>query len=69
LAFTSPDYKKFRMIATIVREGESLGIIFDDVVMKSAQLQLGDEVNVELQPDGTIRITPIRLALPADETD
>ena len=57
------------MIATIVREGESLGIIFDDVVMKSAQLQLGDEVNVELQPDGTIRITPIRLALPADETD
>jgi antitoxin component of MazEF toxin-antitoxin module len=57
------------MITTIVREGDSLGIIFDEFVMKSAQLQLGDEVNVEFQPDGTIRITPIRLASPEDIID
>ena len=57
------------MITTIVQEGESVGIIFDDVVLKSAQLQLGDEVNVEFQPDGTIRITSIRLALPQDNID
>jgi antitoxin component of MazEF toxin-antitoxin module len=52
------------MLATIVEEGDSLGIVLNADVMELAQLKIGDEVNVEVQPDGTIQITPIRTVPP-----
>jgi len=52
------------MFTTIVNEGDSPAVVLDAEVMELAQLKPGDEVDVEVQPDGTIQITPIRNAPP-----
>jgi antitoxin component of MazEF toxin-antitoxin module len=46
------------MIKRISKVGNSHGIIFGRALMELADLKVGDKVNVEIQPGGTI--TPLR---------
>lgn len=56
------------MIATIVKIGDSGGIIFDTALLELAHLRPGDEVNLEIDEAGAITITPLRLHVhPTDE--
>jgi antitoxin component of MazEF toxin-antitoxin module len=48
------------MVKTIVRVGNSNGLIFDAALLELAHLKAGDEVNVEVHEGGTITITPMR---------
>jgi antitoxin component of MazEF toxin-antitoxin module len=47
------------MIKTISKIGNSQGIIFDSALLQLARLKVGDEVNVEVHPGGTITIAPM----------
>ena len=47
------------MLKTIVKVGNSNGIIFDAALLELARLKTGDEVNVEVHKGGTITLTPI----------
>jgi antitoxin component of MazEF toxin-antitoxin module len=44
------------MIKTITKVGNSQGIIFDSALLQLARLKIGDQVNVEIHPGGTITI-------------
>ncbi len=46
------------MIKTISKIGNSQGIIFDSALLQLARLKVGDEVNVEVHPGGSITIVP-----------
>lgn len=48
------------MVKTIVKVGNSNGLIFDAALLELAHLKAGDEVNVEVHEGGTITITPLR---------
>jgi antitoxin component of MazEF toxin-antitoxin module len=48
------------MIKTITKIGNSQGIIFDSTLLQLSHLKVGDEVNVEVHPGGTITITPMK---------
>jgi antitoxin component of MazEF toxin-antitoxin module len=48
------------MKKTIVKVGNSSGVIFDAALLELARLKLGDEVNVEVHEGGTITLTPLR---------
>lgn len=47
------------MIKTITKVGNSQGIIFDSALLQLARLKVGDQVNVEVHPGGTITIAPM----------
>lgn len=47
------------MVRTITRFGNSQGLIFDDALLQLARLKVGDRVNVEVHPGGTITIAPL----------
>jgi antitoxin component of MazEF toxin-antitoxin module len=47
------------MVKSIVKIGNSQGIIFDAALLELAHLKTGDDVNVEVHQGGTITITPI----------
>jgi antitoxin component of MazEF toxin-antitoxin module len=47
------------MIKTITKVGNSQGIIFDAALMELARLKVGDQVNVEIHPGGTITLAPL----------
>ena len=47
------------MIKTITKVGNSQGIIFDAALLQLARLKVGDQVNVEIHPGGTITIAPM----------
>jgi antitoxin component of MazEF toxin-antitoxin module len=47
------------MIKTITKVGNSQGIIFDAALLQLARLKVGDQVNVEVHPGGTITLAPI----------
>jgi antitoxin component of MazEF toxin-antitoxin module len=47
------------MLKTIVKVGNSQGIIFDAALLELARLKAGDAVNVEVHDGGTITLTPI----------
>lgn len=47
------------MIKTITKIGNSQGIIFDNTLMQLAHLKVGDLVNVEVHPGGTITIASV----------
>jgi antitoxin component of MazEF toxin-antitoxin module len=55
------------MIKTITKLGNSQGIIFDSALLQLARLKVGDEVNVEVHPGGTITISPITALPPREE--
>ena len=55
------------MIKTITKLGNSQGIIFDAALLQLARLKVGDEVNVEVHPGGTITISPISTLPPREE--
>ncbi len=48
------------MRKTIMKVGNSNGIIFDATIMDMAHLKRGDEVNMEIHEGGTITLTPMR---------
>ena len=47
------------MVKTISKIGNSQGIIFDSALLQLARLKVGDQVNVEVHPGGTITIAPM----------
>jgi len=47
------------MIKTITKVGNSQGIIFDAALLQLARLKVGDQVNVEVHPGGTITLAPL----------
>jgi antitoxin component of MazEF toxin-antitoxin module len=55
------------MIKTITKVGNSQGIIFDAALMELARLKVGDQVNVEIHPGGTITLAPVNLLPPKEE--
>ena len=48
------------MVKTITKIGNSHGVIFDAALMDLAHLKMGDQVNLEVHPGGTITMTPLR---------
>ena len=48
------------MLKTITKIGNSQGIILDAALMELAQLNVGDQLNVEVHEGGTISITPLK---------
>ncbi len=48
------------MIKTIIKVGNSQGIIFDAALLELAHLRAGDDLNVEVHEGGTLTLTPIR---------
>jgi len=55
------------MIKTITKVGNSQGIIFDSALLQLARLKVGDQVNVEIHPGGTITIAPMEREVIAEE--
>lgn len=55
------------MIKTITKVGNSQGIIFDAALLQLARLKVGDQVNVEVHPGGTITLAPINPLPPKEE--
>lgn len=55
------------MIKTIIRLGNSQGIIFDSTVMDMAHLKVGDQVNMEIHDGRAITLTPLRTEPDAKE--
>jgi len=55
------------MIKTITKVGNSQGLIFDAALLQLARLKVGDQVNVEVHPGGTITIAPVSELPPAPE--
>ncbi|MBM3848494.1 MAG: hypothetical protein FJ405_19700 [Verrucomicrobia bacterium] len=47
------------MIKTITKVGNCQGLIFDAALLQLARLKVGDQVNVEVHPGGTITIVPV----------
>ena len=47
------------MIKTITKVGNSQGIIFDAALLQLARLKVGDQVNVDIHPGGTITTAPM----------
>ncbi len=56
------------MIKTISKLGNSQGLIFDQALLQLARLKVGDQVNVEVHPGGTITIAPINSLPPKEQT-
>ena len=55
------------MVKTIIKVGNSQGLIFDATLLEMAHLRIGDQVNVEVHEGGTITVTPIRTKPSPDE--
>ena len=51
------------MIKTIMKVGNSQGIIFDAALLDLARLKVGDEVIVAVHEGGTITLTPVHPAI------
>ena len=55
------------MVKKIAKIGNSKGLVFDSALLKLANLEEGDEVNVEVHSGGTITVTPLQRKLPSPE--
>lgn len=55
------------MIKTITKIGNSQGLIFDAALLQLARLKVGDQVNVEVHPGGTITLAPVTPLPPPEE--
>jgi len=55
------------VIKTIIKLGNSHGIILDSALLELTHLKPGDQLNVEVHDGGTITLTPLRPA-PSRET-
>lgn len=53
-------------LKTVARIGDPHGVILDDSILRSAQLQNGDEVSVEVTDSGEITIRRVK---PGDQDD
>ena len=47
------------MLKTISKIGNSLGLIFDEALRELTGLKAGDEVNITVEDDGRVVITPV----------
>jgi antitoxin component of MazEF toxin-antitoxin module len=47
------------MITTIIKTGDSQGIILDPDFLKLARLQLGDTIEIEVRGNRTILVKPV----------
>lgn len=47
------------MTVTITKIGNSQGIMLDSALLEQARLNVGDEVNLEIQPDGALTIQAV----------
>ena len=56
------------MIKTIAKIGNSQGIILDSAILQLMRLKVGDEVNMEIHPGGTITIAPMDRAVIDEKT-
>ena len=56
------------MIKTITKVGNSQGIIFDAALLQLARLKVGDQVNVEIHPGGTITLAPLEREVIEEKT-
>lgn len=56
------------MIKTISKIGNSQGIILDSAVLQLMRLKVGDKVNMEIHPGGTITIAPMDRAVIDEKT-
>jgi antitoxin component of MazEF toxin-antitoxin module len=54
------------MLKSITKVGNSQGIIFDAALCELSGLKVGDQVNVTVHDGGTLVLTPIRKAAPAE---
>jgi len=48
------------MIKSILKIGNSQGLILDAALLEMAHLKTGDELNIKVHEGGTITLTPIR---------
>jgi len=48
------------MTKTIIKVGNSQGVIFDSALMELAHLKVGDQLSVTVHEGGTIILTPLR---------
>ena len=55
------------MTKTIVKVGNSQGIIFDQSMMELSHLKLGDEMAVSFHTGGSIILTPLRPSMPKEK--
>ncbi len=55
------------MIKTISKIGNSQGLIFDSALLQLARLKVGDQVNVEVHPGGTITVMPMSASVIDEE--
>jgi antitoxin component of MazEF toxin-antitoxin module len=48
------------MLKSVIKVGNSHGIIFDAAIMDMAHLKVGDQMNVTVHDGGSITLTPVR---------
>jgi antitoxin component of MazEF toxin-antitoxin module len=48
------------MTKTIMKIGNSQGLIFDEALLDLARLELGDQVTITIHEGGSIVLTPLR---------
>ena len=54
------------MLKSITKIGNSQGLILDAALLELSGLKVGDQVNVTVHDGGTITLTPLRRAVPAE---
>jgi antitoxin component of MazEF toxin-antitoxin module len=57
------------MIKSLIKVGDSQGLIFDSALMDLARLRLGDQLNVEVHASGTITLTPVKPRISKEQFD
>jgi antitoxin component of MazEF toxin-antitoxin module len=55
------------MLKSIIKVGNSQGLIFDTALCELTGLKAGDQVNVTVHEGGAVVITPIRPTISANE--
>ena len=55
------------MIKSIIKVGNSQGLIFDAALMELAHLKVGDQINVSVHDGGSIVLTPVRPVITSAE--
>jgi antitoxin component of MazEF toxin-antitoxin module len=48
------------MTKTIIKIGNSQGVMFDAALMELARLKVGDQVSISIHEGGSLVLTPIR---------
>jgi antitoxin component of MazEF toxin-antitoxin module len=57
------------VIKSIIKIGNSQGLIFDSALMDLARLKPGDQLNVEVHANGVITLTPVNPRISKERFD